>query len=194
MSDLENGFLLDLDCLPDSRIIWLGSEGDKEGVSIDKEMSKKIVLSLMLLDATKDDPITMMINCGGGSLVDSLSIFDAISMCRSNVVAVVVGEASSGASLIMQAADKRIMTPNSSMMIHYGSGSNEGTLDNLKREMVFWESQLLTMVDIYKDKTDMSKKELIGKLKKDTFMDAEESVKLGFADKVITSWEEIKEQ
>ena len=46
-----------------------------------------------------------------------MAIFDAIKICRSHVTILVYGQAESMSSIILQAADKRIMMPNSTLYV-----------------------------------------------------------------------------
>ena len=53
-------------------------------------------------------------------------IDDAIKICNSYITMVSYGQAESMSSIILQAADKRIMMPNAHFMCHYGSSANAG--------------------------------------------------------------------
>ena len=57
----------------------------------------------------------------GGEWSDGMAIYDAISMSRSYITIIAYGQAESMSSIIFQAADRRLITPNTYFMSHYGS-------------------------------------------------------------------------
>ena len=87
---------------------------------IDLDMFKKVFRNLHSLDHLNKE-LNVVINSTGGCVTQGKAIYQAIRGCNSHVTGIVYGEAVSAASFILQAADTRIMTPTSYMMIHYGS-------------------------------------------------------------------------
>jgi ATP-dependent Clp protease protease subunit len=87
---------------------------------IDISMFEKVFKNLHVLDAGYKT-INLVINSSGGDVLQARAICDAIEGCVNEVHALVYGEASSAASLILQSADKRYITPNSKIMVHVGS-------------------------------------------------------------------------
>lgn len=91
---------------------------------IDEEQYTKTLKNLLLLDLT-NKPITIIINSIGGCVTQGKAIYDIMRSCQSEIIAHVCGEASSAASVILQAADFRYCTPNSKIMIHVGEEAIE---------------------------------------------------------------------
>lgn len=106
-----------------SRTVFLETpitdEGEEHGVGY--SMTQRVVKNLRLLDAVSDAEITLIINTGGGDCAQGMGIYDAIRACRAPVHGLVVGEASSMGSVILQACDSRSATLNSSVMYHSGT-------------------------------------------------------------------------
>ncbi len=175
-----------------TRTLYLGSlTASDEGESgVDAFMVERIAKNLRVLDAIAKEPITIIMNNPGGDMYHGFAIYDAIVACRSHVTIEVLGHAMSMGSVILQAADERVMHPNSSQMIHYGTLAFSGH----SKTGIKWADQEKKlsnkMEQIYLAK--MKKKDPLYTLQRlrhlldhDTFLSAEESVKLGLADKVL---------
>ena len=117
-----------------TRTIYMGSTSSDlyEGESgVDFSMAEKVIKTLHILDNQDfesrkgNKPITIIMNNPGGEVYHGLAIYDAIRNCKNHVTIKVYGHAMSMGSWILQAADHRVMTENSRIMIHYGyDGTN----------------------------------------------------------------------
>jgi len=124
--DIEH--FMDNDIYLPTRTIWVGSNSsDEEGESgVDYVMAERTVKVLHILDnydtgsRSGEKPIHIMTNNIGGDPVHGMAIYDAIEGCKNHVTIKVYGHSMSMGSIILQAADKRTMTRNSKIMIHYG--------------------------------------------------------------------------
>jgi len=152
-----------------NRTIYMGSVrgdmGDEPGV--DAFMAESVIKAMYLLETLKSDPITIIMNNPGGDLFHGLAIYAAIQTAKSHCTIKVFGQAMSMGSVILQAADTRIMMPNSKFMIHYGYDSQ----DNNTRTVFKWvdESRRIGyfMENVYLDKMmEKEKKEGHGHLAK----------------------------
>jgi len=74
----------------------------------------------VLEQASPEKSITIMMNNPGGDWYHGMAIYDAITSSTCPVTIRVYGQAMSMGSIILQAADYRVMMPNSRFMIHYG--------------------------------------------------------------------------
>jgi len=175
-----------------TRTIFMGSENieiDSES-GCDAAMAERTIKNLHILENLNQEPITIQMNNIGGDVNHGLAIYDAIKSCQSHVKIVVFGHAMSMGSIILQAAKERIMAPNASQMIHYGSlGVDKHAktaykiVDEFKRIDKWMEKMYLEKIV---EKHPLYK---LGRLQKlldhDTFLTARESVALGLADKVL---------
>ena len=177
-----------------------GSFEDDPGVEY--RMATTFIKNIRHLDYIKNEPILVHMHSLGGNWGDGMAIFDAIKICRSHVTILVYGQAESMSSIILQAADKRIMMPNSHFMCHYGSSGNSGNYLDTQNWSKFEEKILEIMLDIYVEKTVKGKyfKEKFNpvtpekvkrffkrKLKDgDWYLTSHEAVYYGLADNVIT--------
>ena len=92
-----------------------------EDPGVEYRMATSFYKNIRMLDALSRDPIIIHMHSIGGNWSDGMAIYDAITLSRSYVTIVAYGQAESMSSIILQAADKRVMTPNSYFMLHYGS-------------------------------------------------------------------------
>lgn len=167
------------------RIIFLGT-------AIDAQVANLIVAQLLFLE--KEDPkkdITMYINSPGGHVTAGLAIYDTMQYVSCDVVTVCMGLAASMGAVILTggAKGKRYALPYSEIMIHQPLGGAEGqasdiiiaanhiqmTKDNLNKIISQHSGQ-----NIKKVQTDTDR---------DNFMSAEQALKYGLVDKIITKKE-----
>ena len=163
--------------------------------------SANLVVAQMLFleseSATKD--ITLYINSPGGLVTAGLGIYDTMQFIKCDVQTVVVGQACSMGSFLAMAgtSGKRIVLPESRTMIHRVSSGTPGTsgsvhVQELEMEDVirsFEESKKinkrLTELYVKHNSKDKTYDELFEVMKFDTFLNAQEAVDYGLADKIV---------
>lgn len=161
---------------------------------ITEEKFHKVLKNLHTLDGTTGT-INILISTDGGCVDSAKGIYDAIKGCRNYVRAMCYGPCMSSGTLILQAADERLCSPNTKFMIHYGELNNsDNTVVNAER----WHEDHLRdkkwMEDVYFNQIKKVKKRyprhrLQKLLEHDTIMSAKEFIELGLVDKVIQQYE-----
>ena len=168
--------------LLEDRIIFLGEEVNEHTAN---------VVVAQLLHLANEDPnkdIQLYINSPGGSVYDGLAIYDTMQFIKPDVQTIGIGlQASMGAFLLSSGTKgKRMVLPNSRVMIHQPSSGTQGKVTDQEitlREAIELKERLAKMMakntgqKIDKVKADMER---------DFWMSAEEAVKYGVADEVIT--------
>jgi ATP-dependent protease ClpP protease subunit len=103
---------------PDTREIYLhGYLGDgEEEVGVDYRMAVRFEKNLLFLNGSSDEPITVHMHTIGGAWHDGIGIFDTIRSSRCEVTIIGYAEVSSMSSVILQAADVRLLRPNTSFI------------------------------------------------------------------------------
>lgn len=148
-----------------------------------------IVAQLLFLEAENPDKdISFYINSPGGSVTAGMSIYDTMQFIKPDVSTLCIGQAASMGAFLLSAGTKgkRFSLPNSRIMIHQPSGGFQGQSSDIQiqaKEIMYLRERLNT---ILADNTDKSSKEINVDTERDNFMSAEESVKYGLIDKVIT--------
>lgn len=148
-----------------------------------------IVAQLLFLEAENPDKdISFYINSPGGSVTAGMSIYDTMQFIKPDVSTLCIGQAASmGAFLLASGAKgKRFSLPNSRVMIHQPSGGFQGQSSDIQiqaKEIMYLREKLNSILASH---TGKSAKEIDVDTERDNFMSAEESVKYGLIDKVIT--------
>jgi ATP-dependent Clp protease protease subunit len=182
------------------RTIYMGSEevSIEHGESgTDGSMAERTIKNLTILEALSSDPITIIMNNIGGDEYHGLAIFDAIKACKSHVKIIVMGHAMSMGSIILQAADERVMAARSSQMIHYGQWSFNGHAKTGQKwakefdRLDNWMEQLY-LTRIQEKNPDFTLKKLKSMLNHDTFLSAQQSISLGLSDSILDEPEAVK--
>ena len=138
----------------DNRTLYMGSmdtspEGDESGV--DTFMAEYFIKGMHVLQSKNQNEITILMNNPGGDPWHGMAIYDAIKMSPCPCTVKVYGYAMSMGSIILQAADHRVMMPNSKFMIHYGYSTHDNHA-LIVRKWVEEEKRLdRQMEDIYLD-------------------------------------------
>lgn len=179
-----------------SRTLYMGSmsyeKNDKSESGVDFRMAENVIKGLHILtnmDAINE--ITILMNNIGGDEYHGFAIYDAIKYSKAPVKIIVYGYAMSMGSVILQAAKKRVMTPNATMMVHMGSldvGLDQRDITSFKGE---WDRINMLTNEIYLGKIRehnprYSPNQLNELLSTDRYLSAKQSVELGLADEVMT--------
>ncbi|OIO19739.1 MAG: ATP-dependent Clp endopeptidase, proteolytic subunit ClpP [Candidatus Magasanikbacteria bacterium CG1_02_32_51] len=163
------------------RIIFLGTE-------INDQVANIVIAQLLFLanqDPEKD--IKLYINSPGGSVTSGLAIYDTMQYIKPDVSTICIGIAASMASVLLAAGTKgkRFCLPNSEVMIHQVMGGTQGQASDIK----IHAERILKMKDnlnnILQKHTGQKLATIENDSDRDNFMNAEEAVKYGLADKVI---------
>ena len=163
------------------RIVFLGGP-------IDDGLANTVIAQLIFLEA--EDPkkdIRLYINTPGGMVTAGMAIYDTMQYIKCDVSTICVGLAASmGATLLGAGAKgKRLVLPNSDIMLHQVMGGAEGQAIDVKIRA----EHILKIKDKINKILSKHTGQSLSKIEKDTdrdfFMNAEEAKKYGLVDKVI---------
>jgi ATP-dependent protease ClpP protease subunit len=165
---------------------------------VEYAMASRFIKNLNILMRKSSNSILIHMKTSGGDWREGIAIYDVIKACPNRVTILNYTHARSMSSLIFQAADKRVMMPNSVFMFHEGTMDFSGTVKQFRTE--FEEDKIAreTMLNIYvasmKDSGCMSSKTkpqirrwLINEMdkKEEVYLTAEQTVEYGFADEIF---------
>jgi ATP-dependent protease ClpP protease subunit len=187
-----------------SREIFLHSsmEGGEEEGGIDYRSATLLHKNLRYLTSMSYEPIIIHMHIPGGEWSDCMSMYDAISLCESPIGILVYSRAESSGSIILQAADTRIMMPSSYMLIHYGFTSLDTEHKAAISSLEWSQKEAIKMVDIFTDKfmeskifkeknwkRPIAKKHILSQLdnKTDWILYPQECIDYGFSDGILGS-------
>lgn len=171
------------------RIVFLGTE-------VDDTVANLVIAQLLFLEAmNKEKDINLYINSPGGTVSATLAIYDTIQYIKPDVATICIGQAASGAAVILAAGTKgkRMALPNSRIMIHQPLGGAQGQVTDIEihaREMVKIREKLN---DILAHHTGQSIEKIRRDTERDFFMSPEEAREYGLIDRVLYPEEKKKE-
>lgn len=164
------------------RIIFLGS-------AINDDVANAVVAQLLFLekeDAEKD--VKLYINSPGGSVYAGLAIIDTMKVIKPDVVTIAVGSAASMGTMILTSGTKgkRFALKNSTIHIHQPLGGAEGQASDI----AISAKEILRIKDLLRDmlveSTSQSEDKIEKDMDRDYFLTAEEAVKYGLIDKIVS--------
>ena len=164
------------------RIVFLGTE-------INDTVANLIIAQLLFLDATNSEKdVNLYINSPGGLVSSSLAIYDTIQYVKSDVSTICIGQAASGAALILAAGTrgKRLALPSSRVMIHQPMGGAQGQVTDVEihaREMLKMRERLNQILSQH---TGQPLEKIAHDTERDYFMSPEEAREYGLVDRVLT--------
>jgi len=196
----------------DNYVLGAGSEEVAEP-GVEYTMSNKFIKNLQICmhngrgKNNKLLPIIIHMKTDGGDWSEGMAIYDAIKACPNPVVILNYTHARSMSSIILQAADKRVMMPTSYFMFHEGDGLVAGTQKQIKSQIEFDKRDddiMLTLYarrlrrkGIYKGKSlSFIKKDLKRRMDKheEVYIDAAETIREGFADEIFDgNWKKLRD-
>ncbi|TNY24436.1 Clp protease-domain-containing protein [Rhodotorula diobovata] len=111
----------------------LSPDAEIPRAQIEDALSSVTVAQLLFLEAESSAPISLYINSPGGSVTAGMAIYDTMQFVHCPVHTIVVGQASSMASLILAGGEPghRSALAHSSVMIHQPSGGAGGQASDI---------------------------------------------------------------
>lgn len=169
--------------LLEDRVIFLGD-------AIDSMVANTVIAQLLFLEKTDPKaPITMYVNSPGWHVTAGLAIYDTMQYISCDVVTVCVWMAASMGSVILAwwAKWKRYSLPNSEIMIHQPLGWAEGQATEIKLAAEHIISTGNRLYKIIAKHTGQDIKKVEKDCDRDNYMSAEDALKYGLIDKIITN-------
>lgn len=164
------------------RIIFIGTE-------INDQVANAVVAQLIFLKA--EDPkkdISIYINSPGGSVTAGFAIYDTMRFLGIDINTYCIGQAASFGALILCAGTKgkRFALPNSRIMIHQPHGGITGSSADIHIQAQEILRMKQTIAKIIAEHTGHPLEKVLEDSDRDFFMSAEDAVKYGLIDSVVT--------
>ncbi len=167
--------------LLEDRIVFLSGP-------INDPVANTVVAQILYLDSKdQEKDIKLYINSPGGMVSSGLAIYDTIQYVKAPVMTICVGTAASMGAVLLAAGakDKRIVLPNSVVLLHQIMGGAEGQAVDVEiqaRHILKVKEQINQVLSRHTGKP-------IDQIAKDTdrdfYLDAKAAVDYGVADKVL---------
>jgi ATP-dependent Clp protease protease subunit len=177
------------DLLLENRIVFMIGE-------ISYRMATEVIMKLLYLDNLKRGvEISLYINSPGGSVDDTMAIYDTMRFIGSPVATYCIGRAQSGGAVILAAGTKgrRHALPHAKIMLHQPWGGVTGQAEDIRIQAEEILKAKKTINDVLAKHTGMTTEKLAEETERDKYMTAEEAKMYGLIDDVLAEQVE-KEQ
>ena len=163
------------------RIIFLSTIVNQDSANI-------IIAQLLFLNA--EDPkedIKFYINSPGGSVYDALAIYDTMQYVSNDIQTVGIGIQASAAAFLLSSGTKgkRLILPNSTVMIHQPSSGSNGKVTDQEIELKELIRIKTLLETIMAKNTSNPVKKIHEDMERDKWLSAVEAKEYGIVDKII---------
>jgi len=170
---------------PDMRVITLYGDVNEQSISTTIE-------KLIWLDSQSHKDIHLITSTYGGVIHDMMALYDTCMLLKSHgtqVCTVGIGKIMSAGVLILAcgAKGKRLIGRTTTVMMHGASSGTVGNVFEMVNEVTEAKRINDLMVELLVENTKMSKSYIEDMFSKklDKYIDAEKTIELGIADKII---------
>ncbi len=166
------------------------------GTAVDDTVANLVIAQLLFLEA--EDPekdISLYINSPGGVITAGMAIYDTMRFIKNDIVTICLGQAASMAAVLLAAGSKgkRFALPNSKVLIHQPLGGYQGQATDIMIHAEEIKKVKDNLITILSDHTGQKPRRISTDIERDYIMNAEEALKYGIVDSVITERKKISE-
>lgn len=131
-----------------------------------------------------DGPLNLHLNSPGGDVFDGLAIYQALKARAGETTVVVDGLAASIASVIAMGADKLVMAPKATLMIHDGWTMSVGNAEEMRKTADLLDRTSNNIASVYADKAGGTVEFWRERMRAETWYSADEALEAGLVDEV----------
>ncbi|MHC4293345.1 MAG: ClpP family protease [Planctomycetota bacterium] len=178
------------DMLLENRIVFLIGE-------INYARAAEVIMKMLYLDnIKKGSEISLYINSPGGSVDDTMAVYDTIRFVASPVATFCIGRAQSGAALILAAGTKgrRHALPHAKVMLHQPWGGVTGQAADIKIQAEEILKAKKVINEIIAKHSGQPIEKIQEETERDRYLSADEALKYGLIDEVLHEEEEKEEK
>lgn len=170
------------------RVLWIEGE-------VSEDMFSLFELSKLIFNYNKEDkdipveqrkPIKIFINSPGGDLESTLAFVGLINISKTPIWTINACWGASAAGLILMAGHRRFALPNTTCLIHSGSGQLGGSYEQTTEQMKNYKYLVDKMRDFILDKTKIDPKLFKKNSQKDWYIYTDEMLNLGIIDEIVS--------
>jgi len=172
-----------------------------EGSCKTQKMTKTISITGLITEETirhliddlnqiknKKTNMRIFISSNGGDPYYTMGAYDLIRSLPNYVTTIGTGSVCSAAVLILQAGDKRLITPNTTIMIHdvRMEITSEVKYNEMKYEVIEMKRMRKLFIDLLAQKLKIEKRKIVAMImqSKDTYFNVKDAIEAGIVDGV----------
>jgi ATP-dependent Clp protease protease subunit len=176
------------DMLLENRIVFLIGE-------ISYSRAAEVIMKMLYLDNLKrGSEISLYINSPGGTVDDTMAIYDTMCFVGSPVATFCIGRAESGAAIILAAGTKgsRHALPHAKVMLHQPWGGVSGQAADIKIQAEEILKAKIMINGILAKHTGQPIEKIAAETERNRYMTADEAKKYGLIDEVLHEEDKTK--
>lgn len=161
---------------------------------LDQDNGAQLSAQLLLLAAEEpQQDITLLINSPGGLVPAMLAIGDIMDLIPCDVRTVALGMAYSAGQFLLThgTSGKRMILPHGRVLMHQGSAGFGGSAADIELQAEDLRRGRDLLIELTAQRTGQSVQTIAQDSERDRMWDAHAAVDYGFADRIVTSLEEI---
>ncbi len=161
---------------------------------INQAMSADICAQINHLAAQSRDDIILVIQSPGGSVTAGNAILDTMHTCGCDVATVVMGEAASMGAVIASSGTKgkRYIGESAEMMLHQALGGASGQAADILKAADHIRQINNKLHMLIARNTGKTIEQIVADCDRDFYLDSEDSISYGLADKLFTGFDDIE--
>lgn len=170
------------DLLLENRIVFLQGE-------IHVGNANELIMKLLYLQSeNRRKDIHFYLNSPGGSVTATLAIYDTMKILSCPVATYCVGEAASGAAVLLAGGTKgkRFCLPHSRVMVHQPMGGVGGQISDIEIQAAEILRYRDVLNEILSEATGKSIEQIAKDTQRDFFLPAEAAKEYGLVDDILT--------
>ena len=174
------------DMLLENRIVFLIGE-------ISYQRAAEVIMKMLYLDNLKrSSEISLYINSPGGSVDDTMAIYDTMRFVSSPIATYCIGRAQSGAAIILAAGTKgkRHALPHAKVMLHQPWGGVSGQAADIKIQAEEILKAKTMINELLAKHTGQPVEKIAAETERDRYMTALEAHEYGLIDEVLEEEDE----
>ncbi len=161
----------------DRRVVMLSGD-------LDDQAATAAATELMALDAAGDEPVTLQVDCGGGTLNAALMIVDVVDLLGVPVHARCAGRAEGPAVGIVAVAPLRSATPHARFRLGLPDEQFAGRADDVERAVRNHQEQVEVFVRRLAAATGRPFERIEADLERREYLDADAALAYGLIDEI----------
>jgi len=178
------------DMLLENRIVFLIGE-------INYARAAEVIMKILYLDNQKrNTEISLYVNSPGGSVDDTMAIYDTMQFVSSPIATYCIGRAQSGGAVVLAAGTKgkRFALPHAKIMLHQPWGGVFGQAADIKiqAEEILKAKKMLN--ELLAKLSGQPVEKVSAETERDRYMTADEALKYGLIDEVLVLEESAKKK
>lgn len=135
--------------------------------------------------------VTVWINSPGGDVFAAAQIYTMLRNHPGKITVKIYGIAASAASVVAMAGDTTLISPVGMLMIHNPSTMAAGEKKDMEQAIAVLEEVKESILNAYTAKTGLSRNRLAKMMDAETWLNANEAMRLGFVDGILFAEDDL---